>query len=152
MSVEQVQHILSVFSFLGHLSLASAILLRVGIAGRSPTWALLGDVWSDYGIPIAFIIISVLALIGYRTIWYLRLSLYIGAGVMILWAGTLMVGWFVGFGPAWNLFWIAWLGMLKWCMAEYGLNYVRLVQTLKTIVVETPDPTPTGMRADEQCG
>lgn len=145
--MRSAQKLLALGSTIGHLGVGLAILLGLGPTGSSPAWSVLADVWSRYASPAAFLLVSILALVGYFDVRYLRLSLYLGSAVMLLWALALSAAWLLGYGPQLAAPWLAWIGLLKWTTAEFGL---RLDKQTEAIVQLADEVSQSVKRSEEQ--
>lgn len=145
--MRNAQKVLAVGSCIGHLGVGLAVLLGIGSTGNSPAWSVLSEVWSHYASPAAFLLVSILAAVGYFDVRYLRLSLYLGSGVMVLWALALAAAWVLGYGPQFAAPWLAWIGLLKWCTAEFGLRFDKQTQA---IVQLTENLSQSVKRSEEQ--
>lgn len=145
--MRSAQKLLAIGSCFGHLGVGLAILLGLGPTGTSPAWSVVADIWSRYASPVGFLLVSVLALVGYFDVRFLRLSLYLGSAVMLLWALALTAAWMLGYGPQLAAPWLAWIGLLKWTTAEFGL---RLDKQTDAIVQLAENVSQSVKRSEEQ--
>lgn len=133
------QRFLALSSAVAHFVLGLSVLLHLGATGNSAAWNILAEVWSNYGSPLAFLVIAALAVAGFFDIRFLRASLYAGSMVMGVWALALGAAWAFGYGPQPACVWIAWIGVLKWCTAEFGLRLERQTEAVQQLAAEVSE-------------
>jgi hypothetical protein len=132
------QVLLGFGSCVAHITLAASVLFKFGPTGNSAAWSIASQIWQEIVSPGMFFIIAIFAGVGVFNIRSLRISLYVGAVVMWIWALSLASAWVLGFGPQPSTIWIAFIGLLKWrygdTWSKYDKQTARLVESAAAAV------------------
>lgn len=103
--------------FFDNLAFFAGIMLAIA-PGAGPGWAFMTEHIGRTMMALPFLVVSLLSLIGFRRMDYLRASLFGGSGLMVVWALASFWAWsFWGQGSPISALFLLHVAVLKYALA-----------------------------------